>query len=315
MLFNKVGSALFYGFSSLMIIFANKIVLTTYKFSSFQALALGQLFFTLFFLFTAKSFKLVKIKDFTHKTARSLLPFAMIFFGNLVFGLGGTKSLNLPMFTVLRRFSVLMTMFGEIYILRVKKSFSIRISIYVMIFGAIIAAFNDLTFEIHGYIFIMFNNLFSAANGIYTKKKLSNTDLKENDLLLYYSTMTIIPLLCLFAYTGESEKLLLFDGWSTPGFWLFFLLSSIMGFTLNYSMMLCTRFNSPLTTTVIGCLKNILVTYAGMFVGGDYIFTNYNFIGLTLSTLASLFYTYYAFTEKTRMTNNQIDETKKEHQR
>lgn len=283
-----------------MIIFANKIVLTSYGFSSFQALAIGQLAFTLIFLHSAKHLGIVSIKNFSFKTAQNLLPFAMIYFGNLVFGLGGTKSLNLPMFTVLRRFSVLMTMFGEIYILKAKKSTSIRISIYVMIAGAIIAAINDLTFEIHGYVFIMFNNLFSAANGIYTKKKLTNTDLKENDLLFYYSSMTLPPLLILFHYTGEIDKLVAYDGWSNYGFWLFFLLSSLMGFTLNYSMMLCTRFNSPLTTTVIGCLKNILVTYAGMFVGGDYIFTNYNFIGLTLSTTASLFYTYYAFTERNK---------------
>lgn len=44
------------------------------------------------------------------------------------------------MFSVLRRFSVLMTMYGELYILKLKKPFAIQLSIYMMIFGSIVAA-------------------------------------------------------------------------------------------------------------------------------------------------------------------------------
>jgi solute carrier family 35 protein len=113
----KVGSALFYGIASLMITFANKIVLTSYKFQSYQALALGQVsnikfFFNLWCTFSSLSFffskciitilvlqfakrtGLIKMSKFDFKTAWKLAPLSLFYFGNLVFGLGGTKSLK-----------------------------------------------------------------------------------------------------------------------------------------------------------------------------------------------------------------------------
>ena len=67
--------------------------------------------------------------------------------GNLLFGLGGTKALSLPMMTVLRRFSILFTMIGEFYILGSKPTMAIQASVYMMIFGAIVAAAYDLAFN------------------------------------------------------------------------------------------------------------------------------------------------------------------------
>jgi hypothetical protein len=49
----------------------------------------------------------------------------------------------------------------------------------MMVFGAIAAAYDDLAFDLYGYVYIMLNNFFTAANGIYSKQNFNTKKLNE----------------------------------------------------------------------------------------------------------------------------------------
>merc|ERR1719427_1839008 len=153
-----------------------------------------------------------------------------------------------------------MTMVLEYYILKSRPSLTVQASVYLMIAGSALAALNDLAFNLRGYTYVLLNDLFTAGNGVLMKKKLESKDLGKYGLMYYNSLFMLLPASIFAFQTGDLHRVYEFSGWSNHWFTFQFLLSCFFGFILIFSTVLCTAHNSALTTTIIGCLKNILIT-------------------------------------------------------
>ncbi|CAD5220842.1 unnamed protein product [Bursaphelenchus okinawaensis] len=185
-----------------------------------------------------------------------------------MFGLGSTKYLSLPMFTSLRHSTVLMTMCLEYALLKF-----------------------DSDCTLFGYIYICINNFSTALNSVYIKL-VFNKDLMSTTDIMFYNNLFAAPFLAMVCFENDDFMFT----------WLFYNLSShkaaltvlisialLSGICLGYFSFQCTKYNSALTTTFIGVLKNVIITYSGMFTG-DYTFNLCNFIGVTLTTIGSLIF-------------------------
>lgn len=301
----RLGSALFYGLTSLAVIFLNKIILSQYHFPHFIVLAGFQFLSTSVILYALQIFKKIELPPVSWGIIKEVSPIASMFLLNVISGLGSTKALNLPMFTVLRRFSILMTMIGEYLILAKQPSTHVTVSVAMMVGGAIVAALNDLTFDINGYILVLSNDLFTALNGIYLKRATLSGRYSKLAVLFYNSLLSGV-VVGLY-YFGEHvylssvksppqlstlSRVWAFEHWTSTSFCVLFMSATVMGTVLNYSTFLCTSINSPLTTTVVGCLKNVLTTYVGMVFMSDYQYSVLNSLGVNISIIGSLWYTY-----------------------
>ncbi|XP_070933552.1 nucleotide sugar transporter SLC35D2 isoform X1 [Macaca nemestrina] len=255
-------------------------------------LGIGQMAATIMILYVSKLNKIIHFPDFDKKIPVKLFPLPLLYVGNHISGLSSTSKLSLPMFTVLRKFTIPLTLLLETVILGKQYSLNIIVSVFAIILGAFIAAGSDLAFNLEGYIFVFLNDIFTAANGVYTKQKMDPKELGKYGVLFYNACFMIIPTLIISVSTGDLRQATEFNQWKNVLFILQFLLSCFLGFLLMYSTLLCSYYNSALTTAVVGAIKNVSVAYIGMLIGGDYLFSSLNFVGLNICMAGGLRYSF-----------------------
>jgi solute carrier family 35 protein len=328
--------------ASAIIMVANKIVLYVWGFPSPAILALAQFAFSVLALRVLRRAGAISFPDTTFdvrgtappppcrraprccgmasavanparahaqpKTLRRVFPLPVLFMGNAISGLAGTGALSIPMFTVLRRTNMLLTMLLEYYLLQYRFSALVCAAVAVMMLGSAVAAWGDLGFDLHGYSLVMVNNVLTSFMGVVTRMKLdaSHQDPDTKSALgmfglMYNNSLVAAPLLAAYLAVAEPHTIracIEFEHWADPVFCVMFVLSSAMGTLLQLSIFYCTQVNSALATVVTGVLKNVVTSYVGMVSTQlGYTFSPLNFVGINLSMFGGICYAYQTFRE------------------
>ncbi len=278
-------SIVLYMTSSFMIVIFNKIILTQFQFPSVPFLMLCQSMISSIFFYS-------KLEQ---RANRKLVLVCLLNVANIFFGLNAAGTLNIAMFTALRRISIMLTLIAQWWFLKKKSTRPIVATVAVMVFGSFVAASDDLTFDLLGYGFAMMNNLLTAGSQIASKYALDDGWKKET--ILFYSSVASMFISGFLSLDLQPMK---FKDWTTPAFQVAFVSSIVLGILLNYGASWVIEKNDALTLAVAGSTKSAvmgLLVCFGLF-DPTYQFTWVNFTGLQMSAVASFLYVYYAKAKK-----------------
>ncbi|KAK0572420.1 hypothetical protein LWI29_031329 [Acer saccharum] len=202
------------------------------------------------------------------------------------------RSVNVPMYTTLRRTTVAFTMIVEYLLTGQKHSPSVVGSVGTIILGAFIAGARDLSFDAYGYAVVFIANICTAIY-LASIARIGKSSGLNSFGLMWCNGIICAPILLFWtSIRGDLEVTMNFPLLFDPGFQVVMLFSCILAFLINYYVFLNTTLNSALTQTICGNLKDLFTIGIGWLLFGGLPFDLLNVIGQSLGFLGSCLYAY-----------------------
>jgi len=292
-----VLAAVFYGAVSVSTTFFNKAVLSVYDFKYTNFILISQHIFTLVILEVLKGIGLIDYPNPELSKCKQLLPVSLLYSINVGVALSALTSLNIPMYGVLKRLTILFVLVGESLLMQKYSSANVKKSVFVIVAGAVVAGIGDLTFDPIAYMLAFLSCFAQAAYLLFVAKTGAETGINSFGLL-FYNSLLAVPFVFFFVIlNGEVEGVVNYDRLGSYDFQMCFLANLVLGAMLNYSMFLCTTTNSALTTTIVGQLKNVVSVFFGLFLFGGVDINIVNMLGLGLNSIGGIAYSWVKYNE------------------
>eukprot|EP00240_Pyramimonas_obovata_P003640 CAMPEP_0118927404 /NCGR_PEP_ID=MMETSP1169-20130426/4883_1 /TAXON_ID=36882 /ORGANISM="Pyramimonas obovata, Strain CCMP722" /LENGTH=356 /DNA_ID=CAMNT_0006869151 /DNA_START=105 /DNA_END=1175 /DNA_ORIENTATION=+ len=295
--------ALSYMACAILLIFFNKLALSSFKFPYSNLITLLQLICSNMLLALLVRLDVVSLtkegevlgsspsqRFVPLSTLKVILPLSLAYLLYMVLGMASLKGVNLPMYTTLRRTTAAFTMSAEFALTGKRQPPLILVSVSLMVLGAIVAGLRDFSFDAWGY-FVVFASNGSTALYLATISRLGKRTSLNSFGLMWCNGLICAPILLIVTFlNGDLLEALSFEYLHTLKFQLVLLLSCLLAFALNYTIFLNTAVNSALTQTVCGNLKDAVVIVIGFQSFSDARFDPINMVGILLGIAGSVMY-------------------------
>ncbi|EOY29460.1 Nucleotide/sugar transporter family protein isoform 4 [Theobroma cacao] len=305
-------AAVSYMSCAVLLILFNKAALSSYSFPCANVITLFQMISSCSFLYVLRRWKIISFSNNEYltisdsktslvplKTLIHTLPLAGAYLLYMLVSVESVRGVNVPMYTTLRRITVVFTMLVEFLLAGQKYTLSIIGSVGLIVLGAFVAGARDLSFDFYGYAVVFLANITTAIYLATIARIGKSSRLNSFGLMWCNGSIICGPVLLLWTFLhGDLKTTMNFPYLLSPGFLAVLILSCTLAFFLNYTIFLNTTLNSAVTQTICGNLKDLFTIGLGWILFGGLPFDILNVIGQLLGFVGSGLYAYYKLVGK-----------------
>ena len=236
----------------------------------------------------------VDYPSFNIRTAQMWAPVNILFCGMLFTGMASLEHNSVPMVTVFKNITNIMTTIGDCIIYGASIEFLVIAAFGIMLAGAVLAARNDTDVTQTGLFWMLANCLCTSGYVLYLKFATKSVKLSKFGMVFYNNVLCTLFLFPFTVMNGELATFLKTPALHTVDYAAKNGFAGFVGFFLNFASLNCVAQTGPTTYAMIGSLNKIPIAIMGYAIFDSAIseetwkFISISLMGGILYTIAKL---------------------------
>ena len=239
-------------------------------------------------------------EKFEKTVFKRIIMLSFLFTMNIVTGNVSLRYCSVAFTQVTRAIIPILTLIFSVFFLNSKFTSQEVIACFVICVGVAASCFGEIGLTLKGFIYTVLGCILSSAKSISIKKVLSGDyTLQSAELVARISPFSAIEMFTLSCINGEPQKIVDPENKYQVN-WMCIcgaIISGIMAYFLNLTNFLATHHTSPLTVTIVGCVKQIATIVLSVFLFKKPL-SALNVVGIIVTTFGSTWYSLIGLKKK-----------------
>ena len=248
----------------------NKLLLSSFDFNAPLSLLFIQFIMTVVLIDTATVMDIFVRDSLDWRIVQIWWPLNLIFVGMIISGFYSLKTLQIPMVTLLKNLTNLLSILGDLFFYGKRYTVGVWASLALMTLSAAVGAVTDLQFDLVGYLWMSINCISTAGYALYLKFVLNQVDDVTSKKGLsdiskvYYNHLLGLPWLLLsILWFGEAGVVFEQPALYNPNFLSALAFSGLVGFGLSYASIRFMAMTNVTTYVMVGSFNKLPTAILG----------------------------------------------------